>query len=65
MTCSNRDTESTTRPAEPTALSKRAWQAPALTPLPRLVKLTLQTGGAGGAVGGAVGGTGGTGGFGF
>jgi hypothetical protein len=54
--------ESVGRPEDAGLPAKRAWQAPALTPLPRLVKLTLQTGG---AVGGGVGGTGGTGGFGF
>ena len=62
MSLEHRDQSS---PDRPQVVAKRAWQAPALAPLPRLVKLTLQTGGAGGAVGGAVGGTGGTGGFGF
>ena len=64
MSLEHRDQSS---PDRSLTAGKRAWQAPAVTPLPRLVKLTLQTGGAGagGAVGGAVGGTGGTGGFGF
>lgn len=34
--------------AEPQAAVRRAWARPELSALPRLVKLTLQTGGAGG-----------------
>ena len=65
MSPSDRDRSSGRPVPVPAIAAKRPWQAPALTQLPRLVKLTLQTGGAGGGVGGGVGGTGGTGGFGF
>ena len=51
-----------TGPGLPAAPVRRLWEPPAVVELPRLVKLTLQTGGAGGGVGGGIGGGGGPGG---
>ncbi|HKG95187.1 MAG TPA: hypothetical protein VKA84_24935 [Gemmatimonadaceae bacterium] len=49
------------RPQAPAGAStgdgRRGWSAPELAELPRLVKLTLQTGGAGGGAGVPVGAT--------